>query len=102
MSTECSLFYGTTRSLELIEKKLSLPRDKGGLGIPNVYLYYLAFNARYSLIWGYKKSRDKGSWDWLEEHLVKEKNKFVSLSSLWYTPAPPKKLITVFLSSHVT
>lgn len=47
------------------QKKLSMPRDRGGLGIPDVYLYYIAFNARYPLIWGFKKDRKKGSWDWL-------------------------------------
>uniref|UniRef100_A0A665TEM0 Reverse transcriptase domain-containing protein n=1 Tax=Echeneis naucrates TaxID=173247 RepID=A0A665TEM0_ECHNA len=40
-------------------KKLSLPRDKGGLGIPDLYSYYLSFNARYSITWGYKKMRNK-------------------------------------------
>lgn len=70
---------------------MNLPlRDRGGVGIPNVYLH-LALNARYPLIWGYKKDRNKGSWDGLEEYLLKDKDKSISLSSLWYHPVPPTK-----------
>lgn len=82
VNTMFSPFQWNNKNPRTNQKKLSLPRDKGGLGIPDVYLYYLAFNARYSLTWGY---RDRGSWDWLEDQLVKGKFKFTSLSSLWYT-----------------
>uniref|UniRef100_A0A668ALJ7 Reverse transcriptase domain-containing protein n=1 Tax=Myripristis murdjan TaxID=586833 RepID=A0A668ALJ7_9TELE len=73
-----SSFLWNNKKPRINWKKLSLPRDKGGLGIPDVYLYYL-------------KSRDKGSWDWLEEHLVKENNKFVSKGII--TPGSVQKLV---------
>lgn len=91
INTIFSRFLWNNKKPRINRNKLYQPRDKGGLGIPDVYLYYLAFNAKYSLMWGYKTSRDSGSWDWLEEYLVKEKNKSMSLSSLWYTPVLPKK-----------
>ena len=67
-----------------------MPRDKGGLGIPDVYMYYLAFDARFPLMWGYQHNRIQGSWEWLEEGIIRDKNTLISLSSLWYHPALPK------------
>uniref|UniRef100_A0A668AZ50 Reverse transcriptase domain-containing protein n=1 Tax=Myripristis murdjan TaxID=586833 RepID=A0A668AZ50_9TELE len=33
--------------------KLVRHRNKGGLGIPDIYTYYLAFNGKYPLLWAY-------------------------------------------------
>ncbi len=38
-------------------KKSFLPRNRGGLGIPDVYVYYLSYNGVYPLSWAYKKGR---------------------------------------------
>ncbi len=43
-------------------KKLFVLRNKGGLGIPDVCVYYLAYNGIYPLSWAYKKDQvDVGS-----------------------------------------
>lgn len=49
-------------------------------------MYYLAFNARYPLTWGYreKNSEIPGSWKWLEKQALNEYNSAISLKSLWY------------------
>uniref|UniRef100_A0A8C6WXR2 Reverse transcriptase domain-containing protein n=1 Tax=Neogobius melanostomus TaxID=47308 RepID=A0A8C6WXR2_9GOBI len=46
-------------------KKLTMPKGKCGLGVPSIYMYYLAFNVRYPLTWGYneKNHRTPGSWE---------------------------------------
>lgn len=61
-----------------------MPTSKGGLGVPNVYLYYLSYNARYPLACGYTNGGIAGTWDWLEEEIVTE-HKSTSLSP-WYYP----------------
>uniref|UniRef100_A0A8C6SDT3 Reverse transcriptase domain-containing protein n=1 Tax=Neogobius melanostomus TaxID=47308 RepID=A0A8C6SDT3_9GOBI len=87
-----SSFLWKDKKPKISLKKLSLQRDQGGLGIPDIFNYYIAFNIRYGLIWGYKKVREARSWDWLEEQLLNENNVAFSLSSLWYHPYLPAKL----------
>ena len=68
-------------------KKLSISRKEGGLGIPDMYLYYLAYNGYYSLSSAYeKKQAGIGDWRWLEQNIVAQNCKDVSLASLWYHP----------------
>lgn len=75
-------------------KKLAMSRNKGGLGVPDVHLYYLAYNARFPLSWAYKDKNQYavGSWEWLEERAISEYNKSISIMSLWYHPKYNSKL----------
>lgn len=73
---------------------MSIPRKKGGLGIPDVHTYYLAYNGVYTLSWAYKKEQAvMGSWRWLEQKLVAANCKNVSLASLWYHTKPNKTIL---------
>lgn len=76
------------KGLESVEKKLRMPKEKCGMGVPSIYMYYLAFNARYPLTWGYCENNTTmpGSWEWTEKCVLKEYNKTISLKSLWYNP----------------
>ena len=66
-------------------KKLTMNRNEGGLGIPDIYDYYLAFNIKYPMLWAYHEQCEVGSWLWLEQNIVNEcKKDCISLSSLWY------------------
>lgn len=67
-------------------KKFIQSRNKGEIGLPDLYLYYIAFNSIYPLKWAYSKLRETGSWEWLEEKIVKEHNPDLSLATLWYSP----------------
>lgn len=62
------------------------PRGSGGLGIPDVYSYYLAYNTRSPLSWAYTCKSEAGSWKWVEEKILSEYSKTVSLPALWYHP----------------
>uniref|UniRef100_A0A668APH5 Reverse transcriptase zinc-binding domain-containing protein n=1 Tax=Myripristis murdjan TaxID=586833 RepID=A0A668APH5_9TELE len=66
--------------------KLTLSREKGGLGIPDIYDYYLAFNGKYPMSWAYHEHCVVGSWLWLEKNIIYDCKKDISLSSLWYAP----------------
>ena len=49
-------------------RKLIIPRDKGGLGAPDLYQYYLAYNAKYLLAWAYESdNHPPSSWEWIEK-----------------------------------
>ncbi len=65
-----------------------MPRNKVGLALPDVHLYYLAYIMRFPLSWAYKNKNQyiEGSWEWLEERTISEYNKSISISSLWYHP----------------
>ncbi len=54
-------------------------RSKGGLGVPDLYLYYLAYNTRFAIAWGYSAKTWKPNWDWLEEQIIKDHNKCLFL-----------------------
>ena len=65
--------------------KLKICRKEGGLGVPDIYAYYLAFNGKYPMCWAYYYGqREVGSLLWLEQKIVHEYKKETSLSSLWY------------------
>lgn len=72
-------------------KKLTTPRSQGGLGVPDVYFYYLSLNARYPLAWAYKSDPVKGGWEWLERKTILE-TKVTTPASLWYSTKPPATL----------
>lgn len=71
-----------------------MPKEKSGLGVPNIYIYYIAFNARYPLTWGYNEKNHKipGSWEWLEKMVLGEFDSTISLKSLWYNPKYKAKI----------
>ena len=72
---------------------MSILRKKGGLGIPDVYFYYLAYNGVYPISWAYRKEEPAmGGWRWLEQKFVAAKCKNVALTSLWYHIKPDKSI----------
>ena len=73
-------------------KKLMRPRNRGGLGIPDVKLYYLSYNARFPLAWGYGGGTEICSWKWTEEQILSEYSKNISLESLWFHPKISKEI----------
>lgn len=63
---------------------LCVDKEKGGLGLLNVYKYYIAFNSRYPLKWGYGfESRDT-KWESIEQEALDMLKDKVSLQGLWY------------------
>ncbi len=85
-------FLWRDKKPKISRKKLSKLRSQGGLAVPDVFLYYLSYNARFPLSWGYNNISTRGTWDWLERELIMENNRSISLSSLWYCPKSPPKL----------
>lgn len=65
---------------------MSMPKNKGVMCVPDMYLYYLAYNARFPIVWGYSVKYCEGNWDWLEGQIIKEHNRHISLTSSWYCP----------------
>ncbi len=63
------------------------PRSSGGIGLPDIYQYYIAFNSRYPLQWAYNAERQIGSWEWLEEQIISKHNKELTLTNFWYNPS---------------
>lgn len=63
--------------------KLTKHRNKGGLGIPEIFTYYLAFNGKYPTQWAYNERYEVGSWMWPEQQR-QDSNKQISISSMWY------------------
>ena len=58
------------------------PRRTGGLAILDVYSYYLAYNVRFPMSWAYRYKSDVGSWKWIEEKIMSEYDKSISLPTL--------------------
>lgn len=93
-----SLFSGflwRNKKPRMNHKKLTRYRYRGGLGVPDIYLYYLPYNARYPLSWGYKNGGTIGSWKWLEEKIVLAHNS-VTLPALWFYPRAKLKMENLF------
>lgn len=80
-------FLWNNKKPRISQKKLINPRSCGGIGLPDIYQYYIAYNSRYPLQWAYNRDRQIGSWEWLEEQLVSKHNKELTLSNLWYNPS---------------
>ena len=79
-------FIWNNKTPRISRKNLYIDREKGGLGLPNVYKYYIAFNSRYPLKWGYGFNSRDTRWESIEQEaldMVKDK---VSLQGLWYSP----------------
>lgn len=82
-SFEC--FFGGIIKQESVSINIYVKhRNKGGLGIPDMYTCYLAFNGKYPMLWAYQEQYEVGSWIWLEQKIVDESKKGISLPSLWY------------------
>lgn len=79
-------FLWNYKKPRISRKKLSEPRFRGGIALPDIYQYYMAFNSRYPLQWAYSTERKTGSWDWLEEKIISNYNKELTLTRLWYNP----------------
>ncbi len=71
-------------------KNLYMDRGLGGLGLPNVYKYYIAFNVRYPLKWGYGAESRDTSWESIEQEVLDMQNDKLSLLGMWYTPVCKK------------
>uniref|UniRef100_A0A667XFI8 Reverse transcriptase domain-containing protein n=1 Tax=Myripristis murdjan TaxID=586833 RepID=A0A667XFI8_9TELE len=63
-------FLWNYKKPRISQKKLKNPRPSGGIGLPDIYQYYIAYNARYPLQWAYNRNREVGSCEWLEEQLI--------------------------------
>ena len=74
-------FLWNNKNNRISFKKITIPRSRGGLGVPDIYQYYLLYNAWYPLTWAYKSDALIGSWQWLEETIL-SCNKDISLASL--------------------
>lgn len=59
-------FLWKDKKPKINRKTLSKLRSQGGLGVPDVFLYYLSYNVRFPLAWGYNDIPTRGTWDWLE------------------------------------
>ena len=83
-------FIWNNKKPRISYKKLVVPRSKGGLGVPDIFQYYLAYNARYPLTWAYLEDPIVSSWNWLEKNILADKN--ISIASLWYSPKLPRSI----------
>ena len=63
-------FLWNNKKPRIAYNKLIIPRSMGGLGVPDIYQYYLSFNAKYPLSWAYKSDFPIGSWQWLEQSIM--------------------------------
>lgn len=93
INKQFSIFLWKENRPRISLRKLSIPRKRGGLGVPDIYTYYLALNAQYPLSWAYKKDTSTiGSWSWLEHRIVVDACKNISLASFWYKPKYDKRI----------
>ena len=83
-------FLWNNKKPRIAYNKLIIPRSMGGLGVPDIYQYYLSFNAKYPLSWAYRTDPPIGSWQWLEQAIMSNTDR--SLTSMWYHPKPPHLL----------
>ena len=74
-------FFGIIKNPDQSEKKTN-PRSSGGIGLPDIYQYYIAFNSQYPLQWAYNTERQIGSLEWLEEQLISKYNMELTLAHL--------------------
>ncbi len=68
--------------------KMHMSRDNGGLGLPDLYKYYIAFNIRYPLEWGLKLRETV--WEAMEREILDNMEDKISLEGLWYSPIKQK------------
>uniref|UniRef100_A0A8C6TC84 Reverse transcriptase n=1 Tax=Neogobius melanostomus TaxID=47308 RepID=A0A8C6TC84_9GOBI len=93
INKEFTTFLWKEKRSRISLRKLSIPRKSGGLGVPDMYTYYLALNAQYPLTWAYKKDPcEIGSWSWLEQKVVLDTCKNISIASFWYKPKCDKRI----------
>lgn len=73
-NTSVANFLWRVKKPKINLRKLSVSRAQGGLGIPDIFLYYLVHNCQYLLSWAYKTKHSlPGSWRLLEQKIVKNK-----------------------------
>uniref|UniRef100_A0A3Q3FN93 Reverse transcriptase domain-containing protein n=1 Tax=Labrus bergylta TaxID=56723 RepID=A0A3Q3FN93_9LABR len=63
-------FIWRDKTPRVSRKKLYIDRKSGGLGLPDVYNYYLALNSRYPLSWGYGSDLRKTRWENIEHEII--------------------------------
>ncbi len=66
----CNIFLWSSKRPRLNLRKLQRPVDQGGLGIPNLLLYHLAFGLRHLLDWSLPPERAP-PWYTIESSLCK-------------------------------
>lgn len=98
INKQFSLFLWKEKRPRISLRKLSIPRKMGGLGVPDIYTYYLALNAQYPLSWAYKRHTEIGSWSWLEHKIVLNACRNTSLASFWYKPKYDKRIQNPLIS----
>uniref|UniRef100_A0A8C5AMD3 Reverse transcriptase domain-containing protein n=1 Tax=Gadus morhua TaxID=8049 RepID=A0A8C5AMD3_GADMO len=59
----------------------SIPHFLPSLGVPDIFQYYLSFNAKYPLSWAYNNDFPIGSWQWLEQSVMPENGNITLVSS---------------------
>ena len=79
-------FIWNNKAPRISRKNLYVDREKGGLGLPNMYKYYVAFNSRYPLKWGYGSESRDTRWESIEQEILDGLNEGISLQGLWYAP----------------
>lgn len=47
-----------------------MDRNRGGLGLPDIRKYYLAFNARYPLKWAFHNDFTPTPWEIIEQEVL--------------------------------
>ena len=85
-------FLWSNKKTRISYKRLTRPRKRGGLGVPDVYSYYLAYNARFPMLWAYTGQSEFGSWKWVDENILANQDKSLSLTALWYYPKTNLKI----------
>ena len=86
-------FLWSNKKPRISYKRLSRPSKRGGLGVPDVYSYYLAYNAKFPLLWAYTGQSELGSWKWVEEKILANQDKPFYLTALWYYPKTNLKIV---------
>lgn len=84
------LFVEKSKTQNQLQKTYPIPKQRRSW--PSRYLYYIAYNLSYPLKWAYSSQREIGSWEWLEEKIIKEHNSDLSLTTLWYCPNTIKNI----------
>ena len=85
-------FLWSNKKPRISYKRLTRPRKRDGLGVQDVYSYYLAYNARFPLLWAYTGQSEFGSWKWVDENILANQDKSLSLTALWYYPKTNLKI----------
>lgn len=83
-------FIWNNKTPRVSVKNMYVDRELGGLDIPNVYKYYIAFNARYPLKWGYRVDLRDTSWESIQQEALDMHKGKLSLQGMWCAPTCKK------------